>query len=330
MGHRPSKISKLSKLSSKLKKKPSMNNSSSRDNNTSNSLSGFENFNEPIFKFENGRRYINNDSIQYLLPNDDDEIDRLQMQHYLLRYIWQSNFSAPVKEILRCGAKVLDVGCGPATWTLEMASDYPRSHFIGIDIAPIFPSEIKPINTEFQIQNVTHRLPFDDNSFDYIHMRLMLAVLKEEEWKSVVLPELFRILKPGGYIESHEFDFRIVNQGPCMKILVEGFIQFCKTKNMNPIVCPLIPGYLQENGFVDIDTLKNSGHYGSSAGRFGKLALEDFILVFDALKTPISSILEINNEEYQNLLDKLQEEVDTNDTFYEVYKFIGKKFIPEN
>uniref|UniRef100_U9TGM6 Uncharacterized protein n=1 Tax=Rhizophagus irregularis (strain DAOM 181602 / DAOM 197198 / MUCL 43194) TaxID=747089 RepID=U9TGM6_RHIID len=88
---------------------------------------------------------------------------------------------------------------------------------------------------------------------------------------------------------------------------------------MNPIVCPLIPGYLQENGFVDIDTLKNSGHYGSSAGRFGKLALEDFILVFDALKTPISSILEINNEEYQNLLDKLQEEVDTNDTFYEVY-----------
>lgn len=178
-----------------------------------------------------------------------------------------------------------------------MASDYPRSHFIGIDIAPIFPLEIKPINTEFQIQNVTHRLPFDDNSFDYIHMRLMLAVLKEEEWKSVVLSELFRILKPGGYIESHEFDFRIVNQGPCMKKLVEGckvwilfrsksmkkntnyflkniflVIQFCKSeKNMNPIVCPLIPGYLQENGFVDIDVLKNSGHYGSSAGRFGKL-----------------------------------------------------------
>lgn len=72
MGNRPSKISKLSKLSSKLKKKSSMNNSSSslRDNNTSNPLSGFV---EPVFKFENGRRYINNDSIQYLLPNDDDE-----------------------------------------------------------------------------------------------------------------------------------------------------------------------------------------------------------------------------------------------------------------
>lgn len=53
-------------------------------------------------------------------------------------------------------------------------------------------------------------------------------------------------------------------------------------------------------------------------------------MVFDALKIPISSTLEINDDEYQNLLDKLQEEVDTNDTFYEVYRFIGKKFIPEN
>ncbi|GES97826.1 S-adenosyl-L-methionine-dependent methyltransferase [Rhizophagus clarus] len=302
----------------------------SNSTSSSTTLSTLSDHNEPLFKFENGRRYIDDDTVQYLLPNDDDEIDRLQMQHYLLRYIWQSNFSAPVKEILRCGAKVLDVGCGPGTWTLEMASDYSRSHFIGIDIAPIFPAEIKPINTEFRLQNITNPLPFDDNSFDYIHMRLMLAVLREEEWKSVVLPELFRILKPGGYIESHEFDFRIVNQGPCMKKLVEGFIQFCKAKNMNPIVCPNIPGYLQENGFIEVNVSKNSGHYGSSAGRFGKLALEDFILVFDALKTPISSILEINEVEYQALLDKLQEEVDANDTFYEVYRFIGKKFDPDD
>jgi len=268
---------------------------------------------------------MNNDSVQYLLPNDDDEIDRLQMQHYLLRYIWQSNFSAPVKEILKCGAKVLDVGCGPGTWTLEMATDYPRSNFTGIDIAPIFPSEIKPINVGFQIQNVTHRLPFDDNSFDYIHMRLMLAVLQENEWKSIVLPELFRILKPGGYIESHEFDFRIVNQGPCMKTLVGGFIQCCKARNMNPIICPHVPGYLQENGFVDINVQKNLGYYGSSAGRFGKLALEDFMLVFGILKPQISSILDISEDEYQNSLDKIQEEVDTNETFYKVYRFIGKK-----
>ncbi len=103
-----------------------------------------------------------------------------------------------------------------------MASGYPKSHFIGIDIAPIFPLEIKPANTKFQKQDVTYRLPFEDNSFDFIHMRLMLAALHENDWKENVFPELFRVLKPGGYIESHEFDFNIVNQGPCMKLLVDG------------------------------------------------------------------------------------------------------------
>ena len=103
-----------------------------------------------------------------------------------------------------------------------MASDYTRSNFTGIDIAPIFPLEIRPVNSNFIIQNIVHNLPFEDNSIDYVHMRLMLAVLHENEWKDVVLPEIFRVLKPGGYIESHEFDFRIVNQGPCMKKLING------------------------------------------------------------------------------------------------------------
>ncbi|RIA87694.1 S-adenosyl-L-methionine-dependent methyltransferase [Glomus cerebriforme] len=302
-----------------------MNKSTSSTSNSESTTSTFEDSNNPLFKFENGRRYLNDDSIQYVLPNDDEEIDRLQMQHYLFRYIWQSNFSAPVKEILKCGAKVLDIGCGPGTWVLEMASDYPRSNIMGIDIAPIFPSEIKPMNAEFKIQNITHRLPFDDNSFDYIHMRLMLAVLQEEEWKNIVLPELFRILKPGGYIESQEFDFRIVNQGPCMKKLAEGFILCCNAKNINPIICPRIPGYLHENGFVSVNVLKNTAYYGSSSGRFGKLALEDFVSVFNALKIPISSIFEMSEDEYQSLLDNLQEEVDNNETFYKVYRFIGTK-----
>ena len=42
--------------------------------------------------------------------NDFLLVDKLQMQHYLLRYVWQSNFSAPVKEILNHGAEVLDLG----------------------------------------------------------------------------------------------------------------------------------------------------------------------------------------------------------------------------
>ncbi|CAG8491698.1 7824_t:CDS:2 [Diversispora eburnea] len=65
----------------------------------------------PDFKYINGRRYHNVESVKYTLPNDDEEVDRLHQQHFLLRYIWQKNFASPVKHILnQNGTKVLDVG----------------------------------------------------------------------------------------------------------------------------------------------------------------------------------------------------------------------------
>src|SRR3954452_17198692 len=58
-----------------------------------------------FFRYVDGRRYHNVPNLRYHLPNDGDEFDRLQMQHYLSRYIWQSNYSAPVHELLKNGGK---------------------------------------------------------------------------------------------------------------------------------------------------------------------------------------------------------------------------------
>ncbi|CAG8748121.1 5675_t:CDS:2, partial [Cetraspora pellucida] len=121
-----------------------------------------------IFRYIDGRRYHNDENSKYPLPNDDEEINRLQSQHYLFRHAWGKNYSSPVEEILRAGgACVLDVGCGPATWILEMASEYTSSSFTGIDISPVFPSNIKPRNVEFYQMNVLDGLPFEDNTFDF-------------------------------------------------------------------------------------------------------------------------------------------------------------------
>ena len=78
--------SKSSKISLKFKKKSD----SSIINNLSNSSSHLssrgrnspsptpENLsNGPVYKFEEGRRYINDDSILYPLPNDDEESTNL-------------------------------------------------------------------------------------------------------------------------------------------------------------------------------------------------------------------------------------------------------------
>lgn len=43
--------------------------------------------------------------------------------------MFQWNFISPVHELLVSEKKhkVLDIGCGPGTWVLEMATEYPNS-----------------------------------------------------------------------------------------------------------------------------------------------------------------------------------------------------------
>lgn len=83
---------------------------------------------------------------------------------------------APVSDILRKGGRVLDIGCGPGSWSMEIAGEYPKSTVIGIDITPIYPKEIKPTNCAFYQCNVLNTLPFEDNTFDYIFMRYVTYI----------------------------------------------------------------------------------------------------------------------------------------------------------
>ncbi|SRR6266542_3339115 len=63
------------------------------------------------YRIEEGRRFHNDENAKYFLPNDDKEVDRLRMQHLMIKHAWQSNYSAPIDDSLkRKNAKVLDLG----------------------------------------------------------------------------------------------------------------------------------------------------------------------------------------------------------------------------
>ncbi|RUO96784.1 hypothetical protein BC936DRAFT_141459, partial [Jimgerdemannia flammicorona] len=62
---------------------------------------------------------------RYILPTDQDEIDRLNFQHYIIRQLQHGNYNAPIEDSLTNGIKVLDAGCGTGRWTIDMAEDYP-------------------------------------------------------------------------------------------------------------------------------------------------------------------------------------------------------------
>lgn len=98
---------------------------------------------------------------------------------------------------------MLDVGCGNGTWCLDVATEYPEIDCIGIDMCDVFPKQIRPPNVRFEIANVLDGLPYPDNTFDFVSVRIMLVSLEAHQWP-MLWKEVMRVLKPGGLAQSVE------------------------------------------------------------------------------------------------------------------------------
>jgi ubiquinone/menaquinone biosynthesis C-methylase UbiE len=90
-----------------------------------------------------------------------------------------------------------------------MANTYSNSNFTGIDVSATWPTEIRPRNTDFVVGNVIHELPFEDNAFDFVYMRFLGMGVPNYQYP-IVLASLFRVLKPGGWIELVEVSIRCI------------------------------------------------------------------------------------------------------------------------
>jgi ubiquinone/menaquinone biosynthesis C-methylase UbiE len=101
--------------------------------------------------------------------------------------------------------KVLDVGTGTGNWAFDFADEFPDCEVIGTDISPIQPSWVPP-NLKFEIEDCTQMWSFPDNSFDFVHIRWLIGSIPD--WKAL-FAEAYRVLKPGGWLESLEPSDRV-------------------------------------------------------------------------------------------------------------------------
>lgn len=109
------------------------------------------------------------------------------------RTAWRGPYSIePMKEQLRAGARVLDVGCGNG----KMLAPLARAGFeaTGIDICR---SALIALADHRLVQGDARNLPFIDNTFDGAVCYDVLQHLLEGERNAAVL-EIKRVLVPGG------------------------------------------------------------------------------------------------------------------------------------
>ncbi|KAJ3759697.1 hypothetical protein EV360DRAFT_81852 [Lentinula raphanica] len=149
-------------------------------------------------------------SKHYLLPADNVETKRLNAQHNIVNNALGGKLSA-VTAKFDSGDRVLESAAGSGIWALEY-HDVNRENGVILDIECIdissaqFPCTHSP-KVHFSLNSVAN-LPKDwVDSFALAHQRFLVLALNDNLWHSAV-SELFRVLRPGGWIELVEIEAR--------------------------------------------------------------------------------------------------------------------------
>ena len=152
----------------------------------------------------------------YLLDAENAaEMARLMLQDHMLTKAMGGPL--PEQTDLSQTYQVLDIGCGPGGWLLDVTQQYPHIHGVGIDISQLMIEYANALvasqaifNAQFRVIDATKQLPFPDHTFDLVNGRILTGFLLKEQWSSL-LQECSRITKPGGIARFTEAEWGFTN-----------------------------------------------------------------------------------------------------------------------
>ncbi|KAJ7499585.1 S-adenosyl-L-methionine-dependent methyltransferase [Mycena latifolia] len=257
---------------------------------------------------------------QYALPTDKVEQDRLTLQHRTLKKLFGNRILlAPVE--LKENDNVLETGTGPGLWILDLAGSIdPSVSMVGVDIeSRLFPKP-HPKNLEFRVESVTN-LPTDwTDTFSLVHQRLLIVALQIPQWRAA-LSEIYRVLRPGGWVQLGECAGWIDGEypkKPCMETFTAMFLCLTQSRNMDMDCAQNIPKMLEEAGFVDIHCETRMQKLGKWAGELGIANGINHASFLRGIKTPILNAggygYVTSEDEYDALLEGVEREWDETPT----------------
>ncbi|ETS81901.1 hypothetical protein PFICI_06903 [Pestalotiopsis fici W106-1] len=157
---------------------------------------------------ENGRFYATFHPGQYLMPIDENELDRMDIMHKFFTVARRQDARAGglhEAKISSAEPRILDLGCGTGIWAIDMADSYQSGRVIGLDLNYSQPESI-PATIEFRRQDIEeYPWGLEPDSFDLVHLQMLAGSIRD--WPTLYKNAL-RHLKPGiGMIEHVEIDF---------------------------------------------------------------------------------------------------------------------------
>ncbi|MBE3559654.1 MAG: class I SAM-dependent methyltransferase [Ktedonobacteraceae bacterium] len=257
------------------------------------------------------------DDMPYVLPKDLDEENRLDFQHYALRYVFQGNFLAPLQN----PQSILDVGCGTGIWAHEMKEQFPGAKVVGFDME----KPVRQGNYEFVRGNLLQGLPFKDATFDYVHQRLLIGAIPATSW-SEVIHDLVRVTRPGGWIELVESDGTGFHPaGPRTQEISQQVIRIAAKRGIDTTITSSLDKLLQQAGLSNVQKRAFPVPVGRWGGRLGNLMLADMTAIERSFKDAFVALLGYQPQQYDRMLEEVIREWEAYKSQYVFYDFIGQK-----
>jgi hypothetical protein len=156
-----------------------------------------------------------------------------------------------------------------------------------------------------------------------------MSALTSKEWP-VALGELFRITKPGGWVELCEARPGLESPSHSNHKALQIPVLAYGTSDHVIQAATLLPDWLQEAGFIDIQSIEGRYPVGKWAGQDGENARIGLVGFFRGLKSPILSRgglgFAATEEEYDNIIDDFERICDTTpNTFGMNHTIIARK-----
>ncbi|OHW98942.1 methyltransferase domain-containing protein [Colletotrichum incanum] len=287
------------------------------------------------YVYQDGRSFHRFREGRYHFPNDAPEQRRELMKHdtmMLLRGV-QLHY-APLQNPQR----VLDVGTGVGVWAEEMGDRYPGAAVVGLDLSPI-QFLMQPPNVTFIIDDAEDEWNDPPNTLDFVRLGNMAPSIRD--W-----PKLFRSaytvhrsLKPGGWIELHEFRWVYGCDDGTMPAdyaparMVDHLAEALRLADTDMNAAERNPERLRDAGFVDVRHTVKKVPVGlwprDDVKKFIGLLTHD--VIYDGLEAitlrPFVNILKWSHGEVASFLDEVRRDLKNPSVHAYVYfhVLIGQK-----
>ncbi len=213
--------------------------------------------------------------------------------------------------------RILDIGCGPGGWLLDIAFEHPEMEVVGIDISRAMTNyaqaraKVQGLhNASFHVMDMLQPLQFPEHSFDLVNSRFV-GFIPTQAWPTF-LHECLRITRPGGTIRLTEGEWwnfstslALEQQiGLFVRALKKGGQSFSPSGNLLGIT-PMLRSLLREAGCVNIHHMAHAIDYS-----FGEEVHQAFCKDFSLDSRFMQPFLLSRGVATQEEIDRIQQQLE--------------------